>query len=235
MPAKYRTSLEERLEPSRRPRLSNSTSESEHVSAPQRPSMSAIQRARVNPESLSGHEVLQLQSTIGNRAVMRLLAKGSVVQRDDLNSAKISAVQTGATVAKTPNNFGAARFKTRAESVDGIDISDIGGDAGSLSGEDVAGGVRIDQQGDFHEDGKTYYNIQAQANDPTGDLRYPLGTRNEQKGTSIAEVHIDNRLPGSTKEDVRNRTLRLLKSSIYTSMGDRTTYPRPVYKIQNED
>jgi hypothetical protein len=45
------------------------------IQAPISHPMAIIQRARINPKSLTHADVMQLQSTIGNRAVVRLLSE----------------------------------------------------------------------------------------------------------------------------------------------------------------
>ncbi len=161
----------------------------------------------------------------------RPAAAAGIVQRVGLNSGKVTLAPTGATVNKAPNGFSGARFGIRVTSIDGIDITKVAGAAGSIIGEDIDRGVRIDVQGDFHQGNKTFYNVQAQANDPVPDLTYPQGTNAQQKGTSLGEVHVEDRLAEADKPDVLNRTLRLLKNGLYQSIGDRGTHPRPVFEI----
>ncbi|MHC1757841.1 MAG: DUF4157 domain-containing protein [Methanosarcina sp.] len=60
------------------PRKPNSTFQKQAILTSQNPvshSASIIQRARINPKSLTSADVLQLQRTIGNRAVGRLLSE----------------------------------------------------------------------------------------------------------------------------------------------------------------
>ena len=59
--------------------------------------MAIIQRARINPKSLTHADVMQLQRTIGNRAVVRLLSDIGLIP---------SKAQTGTTVKMQTGNTG---------------------------------------------------------------------------------------------------------------------------------
>jgi len=63
------------------------------------------------------------------------------------------------------------------------------------------------------------------------DLTYPQGTPANQRGTSFAEVYVDNRIVASKQEDVLNRGKRLLKRGLMSSRGQRNTYLRPRFRI----
>jgi hypothetical protein len=175
----------------------------------------------------SAATLLRLQRAAGNGAVNRML-----VQRAPFSSAKIELEQLAKNVNKAPNDFSGRRYQNRTETIHAIDEATIAGSSGGIVGDTGnAGGVRVDMQGKFHEDGRTFLNIQAQANDPTPDLRYPHGTQPEQKGTSLGEVHVEEALAKSTQPDVLKRMGRLLKNGLFQSIGPRASHPRPAFKI----
>lgn len=164
------------------------------------------------------------------------VAQSKAIQREGINSADVTIEATGANVAKAPSSFGANRFADAGNSIHQVKVEDFPGDAGTfVDGNDS--GARVDKQGEFDGGGQTYSNIQVQANRTNGgadytDLVYPPGTNAAQKGTSLAEVHIDNRIVGSGKADVRNRGARLVKQGLMSSRGNRDTYPRPSFRVR---
>ena len=176
-----------------------------------------------NNGSRTGH-ASQLLKTAGS--------KSAVIQC--INSSDLTISQNGS-VAKAPSGIGANRFSDAGSSIHKVSLADFPGGAGTIvAGND--GGARIDKQGNFDADGKSWANIQVQANATEGganyaDLTYPQGTSGNQKGTSFAEVHVDNRIVASEKEDVLNRGKRLLKRGLMYSRGERNTYPRPRFRI----
>jgi len=204
----------------------------------------AILQRKLKSKILNGPQEKQLQAIqemVNNSYKAREAVQPSgvsqlkLVQKAGINSAKLIISPTGRNVAKTPNNFSTDRFKDAGNSIHQVSVDDIPGGGGTIVGGSESG-ARIDKQGSFDRGGKTWSNIQVQANRTDGgadyvDLQYPEGTAAGQKGTSIAEVHVDNRIVDSEKKDVRNRGTRLLKRGLMNSRGDRTTYPRKSYKI----
>ena len=103
----------------------------------------------------------------------------------------VTLTKTEQKVAKAPLSMGTQRYnkaKTLIEELDPDKFKSTGNTL--ISG--VRGGVRLDKQGEFTgSDGKKYVNIQLQANNPIGnDLKYPLNTSAQQKGTTVAGVYL---------------------------------------------
>ena len=107
-----------------------------------------IQRAKVDPKSLTSADILQLQSTIGNRAVGRLLseirsspAQHETIKRQEIpeekeplqgfferkpEQEKCSSCNTASIQRKEENNTGMPdNLKAGIENLSGIDMSDV--------------------------------------------------------------------------------------------------------------
>ena len=92
----------------------------------------------------------------------------------------------------------------------------------SARGGEVSHKTRVDIQGSSYDN--TCYNVQLQANHPYEDLEYPLGTSLQERGTSLAEVHIQKIIINSIQQDVKNRGLRLLRYCLNQSLDNRSSY-----------
>ncbi|WP_212556056.1 eCIS core domain-containing protein [Methanosarcina spelaei] len=94
-----------------------------HASSP----AAIIQRARIDPKSLTSADVLQLQRTIGNRAVGRLLSEirnSSTVQQVPVQRQEMPEEEPLQT--KKENNTGMPdNLKAGVENLSGIDMSDV--------------------------------------------------------------------------------------------------------------
>lgn len=159
--------------------------------------------------------------------------KIETVQLKGINSNRLRVVAQG-NVAKAPSDFSADRYTDAGNSIHQVKVENFPAKAGTIVEGNTAG-ARVDKQGNTGS-GEGFANIQVQANrDGDGnypDLQYPPGTPREQKGTSIAEVHIDNRIVHCDKQDVRDRGNRLLKQALMNSRGERNTYPRKSYRVE---
>lgn len=164
--------------------------------------------------------------------------QSQVIQRVE-NSGSLELTGDG-TVSKAPSKIGVNRFKDSGNSIHKIAFADLSSTAGTIVEGDNDRGARIDMQGTFAKNQKTWLNIQVQANRGASestssatypDLKYPDGTQKAQQGTSFAEVHVDENILDSEKGDVQNRVVRLLKQGLMSSRGERDTYPRNAKKI----
>jgi hypothetical protein len=90
-----------------------------------------IQRARINPKSLTYADVMQLQRTIGNRAVGKLLTEIRLIplkatQAPPVQMQKIPEEEEEPLQTKKENKTGMPdNFKTGVEDLSGIDMSDV--------------------------------------------------------------------------------------------------------------
>lgn len=80
------------------------------------PSMSTIQRMQAKPQELNNHEVLFLQSTIGNRAVASLLGRSQQRAQPQTNSVGTQNVQSGPVIQRTPDIQRWGRSRNREDS-----------------------------------------------------------------------------------------------------------------------
>lgn len=190
-----------------------------------------IQRAEQAPQTLSPGDVMVLQRALGNQAT------ADVLQR--LSSASIEAAVKGNNVAKAPLDMGANRFKSRMI-IHKLEIANFPEQAGTITNcEGGKGEIRVDKQGEYDANNRRWINIQAQANkDDRGkydDLTYPPRTRSEQKGTTLGEVHVEERLTTSGQQDVTSRTERLIKQALFDSIGPRSSANRAAYKVYSTE
>lgn len=89
---------------------------------------SIIQRARINPNSLTSADVLQLQRTIGNRAVGKLLSEirsPSTVQQVQIQRQEIHEEEEPLQTKRENNTGMPDNLKAGVESLFGIDMSDV--------------------------------------------------------------------------------------------------------------
>jgi len=95
-----------------------------HVSSP----AAIIQRARIDPKSLTSTDVLQLQRTIGNRAVGRLLSEirnSSTVQQVPVQRQEMPEEEEHLQMKKENNTGMPDILKAGLESLSGINMSDV--------------------------------------------------------------------------------------------------------------
>jgi len=87
-----------------------------------------IQRARINPKSLTHADVMQLQRTIGNRAVAQLLSgivNSSTVHEAPIQRSEIPEEEEPLQTKKENNTGMPDNLKAGVESLSGIDMSDV--------------------------------------------------------------------------------------------------------------
>jgi hypothetical protein len=85
-----------------------------------------IQKAQIHPESLTHTDVMQLQRTIGNQAVMQLFKDMGHTKPVQQNEPVQEKVEPSETVQKKENNTGLSdNLKSGVESLSGMDMSDV--------------------------------------------------------------------------------------------------------------
>lgn len=134
MLSKNQTQAEEKAHAKRRPKQSP-PQRTEALVQPEHPA-AVIQRASLHPHALAPRDVLQLQRTIGNRAVGRLLSANVgqrrsesatvALERDKMHQEAEWQKEDATPVRRKANNTGLPdRLKTGIENLSGVSLHDV--------------------------------------------------------------------------------------------------------------
>ncbi len=110
--------------------------------------MEIIQRARMNPSSLTHYDAMQLQKTIGNQAVVQLLSKLHINQKVTNAEDKPTQLKTDQSSVERKTSM-PAQLKAGLETLSNIDLSDVQVHHNSHKPKEV-GALAYTQGNDIH-------------------------------------------------------------------------------------